>query len=70
METHSSTLAGKLQGRRSLLGYSLRECKESDTAEQLHFTHTRGFPGGSAVKNLSAVKEIQVRSQGKEDSLE
>ena len=27
-------------------------------------------PNASAVKNLSAVKEIQVRSLGKEDSLE
>jgi len=60
MATHSNTLAGKFQGWRSLLGYSPWECKEWDTAEQLHFTHMRGFPGGSAIKNLSAVKEIQV----------
>ena len=33
----------------------------------------RGFPGGSAVKNLPAVKEMQktgVRSLGQEDPLE
>ena len=30
----------------------------------------QGFPGGSAVKNLSAVQEPRVRSMGGEDSLE
>ena len=29
-----------------------------------------GFPSGAAVKNLSAVQELQVRSQGWEDPLE
>ena len=29
-----------------------------------------GFPGGSAVKNLPAMQETQVRSLGREDSLE
>ena len=29
-----------------------------------------GFPGGSAVKNLPAMQEIQVQSLGREDSLE
>ena len=28
-----------------------------------------GFPGGSAVKNLPAVQEMQVQSLGQEDSL-
>ena len=29
-----------------------------------------GFPGGSTVKNLPAVQETQVQSQGREDLLE
>jgi len=37
MVTHSSTLAGKSHGRRSVVGYSPWGCKESDTTEQLHF---------------------------------
>ena len=30
----------------------------------------RGFPGGSAVKNLPAMQETWVRSLGQEDPLE
>ena len=37
MATHSSTLAWKIHGQRSLLGYSPWGRKESDTAEWLHF---------------------------------
>ena len=33
-------LPGKSHRRRSLVGYSPWGCKESDTAEQLHFTHS------------------------------
>ena len=33
------------------MGYSPRGCKESNTAEQLHFqTMVEGFPGGSEIK--------------------
>ena len=39
MATHS-ILPGESQGRRSLLGYSPRGRKESDTTEQLHFHFT------------------------------
>ena len=38
MATHSSILAGESHGRRSLVGYSPRGRKESDTTERLHFT--------------------------------
>ena len=38
MATHSSFLAWKISGQRSLVGYSPWGCKESDMAEQL--THT------------------------------
>ena len=38
-------LPGKFHGRRSLIGYSLWDRKESDTTEQHHFTSafTKGF---------------------------
>ena len=32
--------------------------------------HVMGFPGGSLVKNLPAVQEMQVQSLGREDPLE
>ena len=37
MATHSSTLAWKSHGQRSVVGYSPWGRKESDTTEQLHF---------------------------------
>ena len=37
MATHSSVLAWKIHGRRSLVGYSPWGRKESDTTERLHF---------------------------------
>ena len=38
MAIHSSTLAWKSHGQRSLIGYSPWGLKESDTTEQLHFS--------------------------------
>ena len=38
MAIHSSTIAWKSHGQRSLVGYSPRGRKESDTTEQLRFT--------------------------------
>ena len=35
--THSSTLAGKSHGQRSMVSYSPWGHKESDTTERLHF---------------------------------
>ena len=37
MAPHSSTLAWKIYGRRSLIGYSPWGRKESDMTERLHF---------------------------------
>ena len=37
MVTHSSTLAWKIHGPRSLVGYSPWGCRELDTTERLHF---------------------------------
>ena len=54
MVTHSSIIAGKFHGQRSLVGY-----KELNMTEQLHFHFSHlwiywGFPSGSVVKNLPA----------------
>ena len=47
MATHSSTLAGKSHGWRSLVGYSPWGRKESDTTERLHFISLHShFMGG------------------------
>jgi len=40
MATHSSTLAWKIYGQRSLAGYSPWGLKELDTTEQLHLYFT------------------------------
>ena len=37
MAPYSSTLAWRIHGRRSLVGYSPRGREESDTTERLHF---------------------------------
>ena len=43
MAIHSSTLAWKIYGQRSVVGYSPLGRKESDTTEQLHFHfHSHG----------------------------
>ena len=39
MATHSSILAWKSHGQRSLVGYSPWDCKESDMTDRAH-THT------------------------------
>ena len=39
MGTHSSIFAWEIHGQRSLAGYSVRGCKESDVNEEL--THKR-----------------------------
>ena len=43
MATHSSILAWRIPWTRSLAGYSLWGCRESDTTEQLTHTHADGF---------------------------
>ena len=48
MATHSSILAGKSHGQRSLAGYSPWGCRESDATERL--THTMGFPQAVLIK--------------------
>ena len=69
-------MPGESHGQKSLAGYSLWDCKESDTTEQLTLSHSffyEGFPGGSAVKNLPAMQEMQeirLPFLGQEDPLE
>ena len=41
MVPHFSILAREFHGQRSLVGYSLQDCKESDTTERLTHTHAQ-----------------------------
>ena len=62
LSTHSNILAWEFCGQESLVGYSLRGCKELDMTKWLTHTHTHtqsifiysfgcvGFPGGSDGK--------------------
>ena len=50
MATHSRTMPGKSHGQRSLIDYSPRGRKESNTTERLPLTPTLGFPHSSAGK--------------------
>ena len=46
MATHSTSLAWRSHGQRSLVGYSPGDCKELDTTEHEHTplpTHPRGL---------------------------
>ena len=60
-------LPGDSHGWRSLVGYSLWVCKESDTTEWLHFKVSLV---AQTVKRLPAMWETQVRFLGQEDPLE
>ena len=39
-------------------------------AEKDHLMTCLGFPGGSVVKNLPAIQEMQIQSLGQEDPLQ
>ena len=57
MATHSSNLAWKIHGERSVVGYSLQGCKESDTTEGTQHAHTH-----ACGKNLlMKVKEMSEK---------
>ena len=47
MAIHSSILAWRIHGQRSLVGYSPRGRKESDTTEQLHLTSPHPHMGST-----------------------
>ena len=50
MATHSSILAGKSHGQRSLAGYSPRGCKESDSTEPSDKATTNIILSGEKLK--------------------
>ena len=52
MATHSSILAWKTHGQRSLAGYSPWSRKESDMTEQPHFMHRLQAEEGDLELNL------------------
>jgi len=53
MAPHSSTLAWKIPGWRSLVGCSLWGRKESDVTEQLHFHFLHSFVGKEMATHSS-----------------
>ena len=69
---HSSVLPGESQGRRSLVGCVSGVAQSghdwSDSAAAA--VKSKGFPGGSVLKNPPAVQKTQVRSLGWEDPLQ
>ena len=81
MATHSSILAWKIQGQRSLVGYSPLGCKELDTIEAKKYRYVYilinknvGFPGDSVVKNppvnaedLSSIPGLRRSPGGEHD---
>ena len=65
-------LPGESHGQRSLVGYSPRGCKESDTPERLTQTQASYWASlvAQLVKNPPAIRETLVRFLGREDPLE
>ena len=60
MAIHSSILAWRIHGQRSLVGYSPRGRKESDTNERLHLTNIWASQLAQMVKNLLTMWKTQV----------
>ena len=52
MVTHSSFLPGESHGQKSLVIYSPKGCKESDTTEQLKHTHTHTHRDENKQKSI------------------
>ena len=64
-------ILGDVEGQGSLVGCSPWGRKESDMTQWLkNNIQFQGFPGGSAVKSLPAMQEMQIQSLGQEDPLE
>ena len=65
MATHSSTLAWKFPGQRSLVGYSPWGRKESDTIERLHsLTHIPRKQLISLMKLYISLYLIEIHTNG------
>ena len=60
MATHSSTLAWKSHGQRSLVDYSPWDHKESDTTELLHFTSSSSLREIINIYGLST-KYVEIQ---------
>ena len=54
MATHSVFLLGKSHGQRSLVGYNLQCCRESDTTEVTEHACTHMYAAGAAAKSLQS----------------
>ena len=63
MATHSSTLAGKSHGQRSLVGYSPRGHKASDTTERLHFSLSIASKYLLSLSNIPDNSEITCKDE-------
>ena len=75
MAAHSSVLPGESRGRRSLVGcvYGVAQSGHDWSylaAAAAAAVKSKGFPGGSVLKNPPAMQKTQVRSLGWEDPLQ
>ena len=59
MANHSSTLAGRFHGWRSMVGYSPSGCSESYTTERLHF-HISLYPAMEEFGILTVQQTISL----------
>ena len=64
MATHSSMLAWRIHGQRSLAGYSPWGCKELDMTEQLSLTHLFSFLENLFLKIVETVDVCNYISLG------
>ena len=55
-------LPGESHGQRSLVGYSPRGCKESDTTEQLHFTSLH-YSNGRKLRGTKEPRDENERGE-------
>ena len=60
MAIHSRILPGKSHGQRSLVGYSPRGHKESDTTERLHFLLKSSHSSKNTYVKQTALRIIQT----------
>ena len=64
LSSHSSILAWRIHGQRSLVGYSPWGCKESDMIEKLTLSHTWFKVGQSSVQFSGSVVSNTLRPHG------
>ena len=59
MAIHSSTIAWKSHGQKSLVGYSPWGCKESDMTERLHVQEISGWNSNNVYTTSSRLRTLQ-----------